>query len=66
MSDHLDDGTIIKFMFFIDTTNDIIHIRYIKIQEAIANIGGFMNLLIIILGIFMIRYQQIDLMSDLI
>jgi hypothetical protein len=66
MSDHLDDGAIIKFMFFFDTTNEIIHIRYMKIQEAIANIGGFMKVLIIILGIFMIRYQKIDLMSDLI
>jgi hypothetical protein len=53
-------------MFAFDTTNEIINIRYMKIQDAIANVGGFMKVLIIILGIFMIRYQQIDLMNFLI
>jgi hypothetical protein len=66
MSDHLDDSVIVKFMLLFDTTNEIINIRFMKIQEAIANVGGFMKVLIIILGIFMIRYQQIDLMNFLI
>ncbi len=66
MSDHLDDSVIVKFMLLFDTTNEIINIRFMKIQEAIANVGGFMKVLIIILGIFMIRYQQIDMMNFLI
>lgn len=67
MSDDLDNpSTIARFMFFIDTTNDQITIRYMKIQQALANIGGFIKVVILVIGLLIAKYQEIDYMNILI
>lgn len=66
MTSNLRPGTIFNVMFFFDTTSETINIRYLKLQQVLANIGGFIKVIMLFMGIFVIRFQEIDFMNTLI
>jgi hypothetical protein len=46
----LRDPSILRIAFIPDTAFEIVQMRYKKVQEVIAEIGGFINLVVIVIG----------------
>lgn len=44
------EPSIFRIAFLPDTAFEIVQMRYKKVQEVIAEIGGFINLIVIVIG----------------
>lgn len=56
MSEFIDDPYIIRIGFNMDTNFETITINYKKIQEVLAEVGGFIDIILIITSIIVEKF----------
>ncbi len=56
----LDENIYFTFQLDLSTSRDIVRVNYKKIQTVIAEIGGFINITLIILSIIISKFIETD------
>jgi hypothetical protein len=65
-SEYFKDSAILKIGFNLDTNFDTINIAYKKVQGVIAEVGGFINILVIITGYIVTKIKDKDYITEII
>ncbi len=56
----LDENIYFNFQLGLSTSKDIVRVNYKKIQTVIAEIGGFINITLLILSILISKFIETD------